>query len=193
MILGHRGTVRVLVHCTSSGGQDSKSAALDRDVREILRLAMDAPPSNGPELRAMGIRDKPIAPSSPWQNAYAERLIGTIRRECLDHVIIFGDAHLRRMLGKYAAYYNESRIHRSLTSIGQLSVSALSHHDLSSVVFIINIAESDCRHTPVKVRSENAAWQGKVPRPAADTQHAAGFPLGAALLSPFGGPVRHCG
>jgi transposase InsO family protein len=65
-------------------------------------------------LRAMGIRDKPIAPSSPWQNAYAERLIGTIRPECLDHRIVFGEAHLRRILGKYAAYYNESRIHRSL-------------------------------------------------------------------------------
>jgi transposase InsO family protein len=65
-------------------------------------------------LRAMGIRDKPIAPGSPWQNGYVERLIGTIRRGCLDHMIVFGEAHLRRILGKYAAYYNESRIHRSL-------------------------------------------------------------------------------
>src|ERR1700746_3818947 len=65
-------------------------------------------------LRAMGIRDKPIAPGSPWQNAYVERLIGTIRRECLDHMIVFGEAHLRQILGKYAAYYNGSRIHRSL-------------------------------------------------------------------------------
>src|SRR5262249_21794305 len=44
-------------------------------------------------LRAMGIRDKPIAPGSPWQNGYAERLIGTIRRECLDHLIVLGEAH----------------------------------------------------------------------------------------------------
>ena len=65
-------------------------------------------------LRAMGIRDKPTAPRSPWQNPYVERLIGTIRRECLDHMIVFGEAHLRRILGRYAAYYNESRIHRSL-------------------------------------------------------------------------------
>ena len=63
-------------------------------------------------LRAMGIRDKPTAPRSPWQNPYVERLIGTIRRECLDHMIVFGEAHLRRILGRYAA--NESRIHRSL-------------------------------------------------------------------------------
>jgi transposase InsO family protein len=65
-------------------------------------------------LRAMGIRDKPTAPRSPWQNPYVERLIGTIRREYLDHMIVFGEAHLRRILGRYAAYYNESRIHRSL-------------------------------------------------------------------------------
>src|SRR5215510_9175952 len=66
-------------------------------------------------LRAMGIRDKPIAPGSPWQNGYAERLIGTIRRECLDHLIVFGEAHLRRILGEFAAYYNESRTHRALS------------------------------------------------------------------------------
>jgi transposase InsO family protein len=65
-------------------------------------------------LRAMGIRDKPIAPGSPWQNGYAERLIGTIRRECLDHMIVFGEAHLRRILGAFAAYYNKVRVHRSL-------------------------------------------------------------------------------
>ena len=65
-------------------------------------------------LRAMGIRDKPIAPGSPWQNGYAERLIGTIRRECVDHLIVFGEAHLRRILREYAAYYNGSRTHRAL-------------------------------------------------------------------------------
>jgi transposase InsO family protein len=65
-------------------------------------------------LRAMGIRDKPIAPGSPWQNGYAERLIGTIRRECLDHLIVLGEAHLRGVLGEFAAYYNESRTHRAL-------------------------------------------------------------------------------
>jgi transposase InsO family protein len=65
-------------------------------------------------LRAMGIRDKPIAPRSPWQNGYAERLIGSIRRECLDHIIVFGEAHLRRVLRGYASYYNGARTHRSL-------------------------------------------------------------------------------
>ena len=65
-------------------------------------------------LRAMGIRDKPIAPASPWQNGFAERLIGSIRRECLDHIIVSGEAHLRRNLVSYAAYYNSVRTHRSL-------------------------------------------------------------------------------
>jgi transposase InsO family protein len=52
-------------------------------------------------LRAMGIRDRPTAPASPWQNGYAERLIGSIRRECLDHVIVQGEPHLRRILRSY--------------------------------------------------------------------------------------------
>src|ERR1700724_1247690 len=65
-------------------------------------------------LRAMGIRDKPTAPASPWQNGFAERLIGSIRRECVDHIIVLGEMHLRRILRFYARYYNEIRTHRSL-------------------------------------------------------------------------------
>jgi transposase InsO family protein len=62
----------------------------------------------------MGIRDRPIAPHSPWQNAYAERLIGSIRRECLDHVVVFGERHLHHLLKSYQKYYNEARTHLSL-------------------------------------------------------------------------------
>ena len=65
-------------------------------------------------LRAMGIRDKPIAAGSPWQNCFAERLIGSIRRECVDHLVVLGEQHLRRVLRSYALYYNETRTHRSL-------------------------------------------------------------------------------
>ena len=65
-------------------------------------------------VAAMGIRDRPISPGSPWQNGIAERLIGTLRRECLDHVVVFGEQHLRRVLSAYAAYYNQMRPHRSL-------------------------------------------------------------------------------
>jgi transposase InsO family protein len=62
----------------------------------------------------MGIRDRPISPYSPWQNGYAERLIGTLRRECLDQIVIFGEKHLRRILFAYAAYYNQARTHLAL-------------------------------------------------------------------------------
>ncbi len=65
-------------------------------------------------LRAMGIRDKPIALGSPWQNCFAERLIGSIRRECIDHVVALGEQHLRQVLKSYADYYNTVRTHRSL-------------------------------------------------------------------------------
>ena len=65
-------------------------------------------------LAAMGIRDHPTAPRSPWQNGHAERLIGSIRRECLDHAVVLGEAHLRRILGAYAGYYNDFRTHLSL-------------------------------------------------------------------------------
>lgn len=58
-------------------------------------------------VRAMGIRDRPTAPRSPWQNAYAERLIGSIRREALDHVVVPGEHHLRHVLSSYMTYYNE--------------------------------------------------------------------------------------
>ena len=65
-------------------------------------------------VRAMGIRDRPISPRLPWQNPYVERLIGTVRRECLDRVLVFGEAHLRQILSSYAAYYNEVRTHLAL-------------------------------------------------------------------------------
>jgi len=65
-------------------------------------------------LRAMGIRDRPTAPASPWQNGFAERLIGSVRRECVDHIIVLSEMHLRRVLKSYADYYNSIRTHRSL-------------------------------------------------------------------------------
>jgi transposase InsO family protein len=62
----------------------------------------------------MGIRDRPITPASPWQNGFAERPIGSIRRECVDHIIVLGEAHLRRILKSYIHYDNGVRTHRSL-------------------------------------------------------------------------------
>ncbi len=65
-------------------------------------------------VRAMGIRDQPTSFRSPWQNGYVERLIGSVRRECIDHLIVFNAEHLGRILAKYVAYYNEVRTHVSL-------------------------------------------------------------------------------
>jgi transposase InsO family protein len=72
-------------------------------------------------VRAMGIRDRPISPGSPWQNGIAERLIGTLRRECLDQMVICGEAHLRQILSAYSAYYNQARTHLALQKDAPLS------------------------------------------------------------------------
>jgi len=72
-------------------------------------------------LRSMGIRDRPTAPALPWQNGFAERLIGSIRRECVDHMIVLGEVHLRRILKSYAHYYNGVRTHRSLNKDAPVS------------------------------------------------------------------------
>jgi len=81
-------------------------------------LARDRDGIYGPvfkrRLRTMGIRDRPIAPRSPWQNGHVERLIGSIRRECLDHLVVLGEAHLRRVVTNYAQYYNATRTNLTL-------------------------------------------------------------------------------
>src|SRR5262245_60157836 len=72
-------------------------------------------------LRAMGIRDRPIARRSPWQNGHLERLNGSLRRECLDHVIVLGEQHLRQLLFLYMDYYNRARTHLSLNKDAPIS------------------------------------------------------------------------
>lgn len=83
-------------------------------------LLRDRDPIYGDEFVArvhgMGVEETLTAPHSPWQNPYAERLIGSIRRECLDHVIVLNEEHLRRILRKYFAYYHVDRPHMSLES-----------------------------------------------------------------------------
>src|SRR5580692_10547466 len=88
---------------------------------ELLKLGIDTGQTSVAKyevfirrLRSMGIRDRPTSPRSPWQNGYAERLIGSIRRECLDHIIVFSERHLRHLLLCYMKYYNEARTHLSL-------------------------------------------------------------------------------
>ena len=87
--------------------KDSAAFPWDEAPRYLIR---DRDTSYGAavtrRLQAMGIRDRPIMPRSPWQNGHVERLIGSIRRECLDHVVVLGERHLRHLLANYAAYYN---------------------------------------------------------------------------------------
>ena len=70
--------------------------------------------SSSADWLGMGITEVVSAPASPWQNPYVERLIGSIRRECLDHVIVLNEAHLRRVLMAYSRYYHRSRTHLGL-------------------------------------------------------------------------------
>jgi transposase InsO family protein len=86
---------------------DTTPEYLIRDNDRAFGVAFKA------RVRAMGIRDQPISFRSPWQNGYLERLIGSIRHECTDHLIVFSEEHLRRILGKYSVYYNEVRSHVS--------------------------------------------------------------------------------
>ena len=87
---------------------DTAPRYLIRDNDKIYGLAFQN------QLRAMDVKEVRTALRSPWQNAYAERLIGSIRRECTDHIVVFGRKHLWRVLQSYADYYNSSRTHLSL-------------------------------------------------------------------------------
>jgi transposase InsO family protein len=65
-------------------------------------------------VKGIGIEEALTAPHSPWQNPFAERLIGSIRRECLNHVLVFGERHVRRILIRYLAYHDQARTHLAL-------------------------------------------------------------------------------
>jgi transposase InsO family protein len=118
VILRHARRRLVTVSVTSNptaeciAGQVTDAFLWDEAPSHLIR---DRDAAFGPtytrRIRAMGIRDHPTAPHSPWQNGHVERLIGSIRRECLDHVVVFGEAHLRRVLKTYASYYNKVRTH----------------------------------------------------------------------------------
>jgi len=97
-------------------GQQMVEAFADRDVPRYLIRDRDA--SYGHEfrsrIRSLGMKEAITAARSPWQNAFAERLIGSIRRECLDHVVVLNQRHLTRLLKKYFVYYHRSRTHLAL-------------------------------------------------------------------------------
>src|ERR1035438_8612133 len=97
-------------------GQQVVEAFAEREAPRYLIRDRDA--SYGNEFRrrvqSLGMKEVITAPRSPWQNAFAERLIGSIRRECLDHVVVLNERHLRRLLKKYLTYYHGSRTHLGL-------------------------------------------------------------------------------
>jgi SAM domain (Sterile alpha motif)/Integrase core domain len=107
-------------------GSTALSARLDpEDLRGISYLIRDRDTSYGAavtrRLRAMGIRDQPITPRSPWQNGHVERLIGSIRRECLDHVVVLGERHLRHQLTVQFCCLRWRGLERSSHSSGNTS------------------------------------------------------------------------
>jgi len=114
---------RRLVHVNVTAGPTAQWAA--RQVRQAFPydeapryLIRDRDSIYGETFRLsieqMGIEEVLIAPRSPWQNPYAERVIGSIRRECLDHMIVLNENHLRQILADYVDYYNNVRPHLSL-------------------------------------------------------------------------------
>ena len=107
-VTAHPSAEWIAQQVTEACGWESAPHYLIRDRDRVYEEAFTR------RVRAMGIRDRPTAPRSPWQNGHAERLIGSIRRECLDHVIVFGERHLRHVLRSYAQYYNGVRTHLSL-------------------------------------------------------------------------------
>ena len=90
-------------------------------------------------VTAMGIRDRPISPGSPWQNGIAERLNGTLRRECVDRMLIFGESHLRRILSSYMAclaLQKDAPLHRAVQRSGvivAIPILAGLHHQYARI------------------------------------------------------------
>jgi putative transposase len=108
--------VAVTAHPTAAWTAQQLREAFPRDEvpRYLIRDRDHTFAEVGPTATGMGIHEVLTAPRCPWQNAYAERVIGSIRRECLDHVIVVNEIGLSRILTQYLAYYHQSRTHLSL-------------------------------------------------------------------------------
>ena len=138
MIVGHlrRKLVRVSVTTNPTAqwiaGQVTEAFPWNEAPRRLTRDRSFGP-AHTHRIRAMGIPDHPAAPRSPWQNRYLERLIGSIRRECLDHMVVVGEADLRRVLKAYASYYNRVRTHLSLSKDAPLFRRSQTVGDIASI------------------------------------------------------------
>src|SRR6202140_769358 len=138
-------------------------------------------------LRSMGIRDRPTSPRSPWQNGYAERLIGSIREECLDHVVVFSERHLRHLLLSYMKYFNGASEHPSGYVIDEKRFCWLGCDPAGYFGFCRARSVMDCAANVV--RAARAKIQGPSDRGWMDSIS----PASAASRSVLGaGSVRHC-
>ena len=106
MVRWHRAGFRLFWRWKSRRGLGRP--AVPTEIRQLIREIFVR------RVRSLGIRDHPTSARSPWQNGYAERLIGLIRRECLDHIVVIGEQHLHHILRCYMEYYNAVRTHLSL-------------------------------------------------------------------------------
>ena len=85
--------------------------------KRVRGLGMNVPGMNVPGMKVLGMKERPTAPRSPWRNPYAQRVIGSIRRACLDHVVVLDERPLKRLLRNYFGYYDQWRPHRSLAMV----------------------------------------------------------------------------
>ena len=129
-----------------AGDRPRKPWPFDRHLPRPRCATMMAPTGRPSQVDCgrWGFRDRPISPRSPWQNPYVERLIGTLRRDCLDHILIFDERHLRRVLTSYSLYYNETRTHLGLSEGRAATTSrpAIWHHHHHTN--LVRIASSLC-------------------------------------------------
>ena len=107
--------------------------------------------------RSTGIGEVVSAPASPWQNPYVERLIGSIRRECLDHVIVLNASHLRRILTMYSRYYHRSRTHLGLEKDAP-DPRPISPASAASVIAIPEVGGLHHRYEPPKQKPDRIRW-----------------------------------
>ena len=128
-------------------------------------------------VRAMGIRDRPISPSSPWQNGIAERLIGTLRRECLDQMLIFGEAHLRRILSAYATYYNQARTHVALQKDAPQYRAVQRNGTIIAIPVLSGLHHRYARRHILGVQNLRAPEEVRLPSPNPKLEHLVGLKM----------------
>jgi putative transposase len=115
--------------------QQMVEAFTERDAPRYLIRDRDASYANEfrRRIQSLGIKEVVTAPRSPWQNAFAERLIGSIRRECLNHVVVLNRRHLRRLLKRYFMYYHRSRTHLALAKDAPESRAIMSQGEIIAI------------------------------------------------------------